>query len=186
MKYDLKLFNNENTFEKFIYKNSKLFLGENNYYIDAKHKIQTKGFNAIPDGFLLDVTDENNPILYIVEIEISTHDFNHISAHVMKYNNLILKSKKEIIEIVSAYIPQEVKLLLQKSASQINYGILIIIDKEDSKIEPLIECAPKDFTNYKIISIASYKKSESNDIIFVKSYFFKEKQITTINYDEFE
>jgi hypothetical protein len=177
IRYRLQLFDNENKFEKFIYDNSKLFFGENNHFVDAKHKIKAPGFNVIPDGFLFDNSNENKPLLYLVENEIYTHSFDHIAKHIMTFNNLIINEWKEIVNIVSKYIPHEMQLSLHKCTSLINFGILIIIDKEDDKIAPLINFRPDRIINYKIISIETYNNVELNDVIFVKSEFNQNTEI---------
>lgn len=77
----------EADFEKEIVLNSKLFFGPNSIYIDAKKKIETKSLgNSIPDGFLFDLSDTENPEFYIVEAELAKHDFyTHIFPQLTKF-----------------------------------------------------------------------------------------------------
>jgi hypothetical protein len=63
-------FDKEADFEKEVVMNSKLFFGTNSIYIDAKRKIEAKNLgNSIPDGFLFDLSDKENPEFYLVEVE---------------------------------------------------------------------------------------------------------------------
>ncbi len=176
IRYELQSFDNENDFEEIICKNNKLFFGENNYYIDAKHKVKTKLLGATPDGLLLDISDKNNPVLYLVEIEISTHSLDHFMGHIAKYKNLIDNSKEDIIGNASAYLPADLQARLGKCKYQDNYGILFIIDKEDNIIELLFEHKPQEITNYKIISIQSYRNMHSQNIIFAKIEYLSPDQ----------
>jgi predicted transport protein len=77
----------EEEFEKDIVANSKLFFGQNTVYIDAKKKIESKSLGgAIPDGFLFDLADRENPEFYIVEAELSNHKFyDHIFPQITKF-----------------------------------------------------------------------------------------------------
>lgn len=66
----------EEDIEKDVIQNSQLFFGDKSLFIDAKRKIDSKFIGAtIPDGFLFDFTETDNPEFYIVEVELSSHDF---------------------------------------------------------------------------------------------------------------
>jgi len=168
LRYELQSFENENDFEEIICKNNKLFFGENTHYIDAKHKIRTKLLGATPDGLLLDTSDENKPILYLVEIEISIHSVNHYLPHINKYSYLIKTSKEILTGNASRYIPQEMQALLNKCKQEDNFGILFIVDKEDNIVEILFEGKPQEINNYKVWCIQPYKYMKSKDTIFAK------------------
>ncbi|MGP8049914.1 MAG: ParB/RepB/Spo0J family partition protein [Desulfobaccales bacterium] len=175
-RYKLQSFNNEHDFEEFICKNIKLFFGQNNQYIDAKHKIKTKLLGATPDGLFLDISDENKPILYLVEIEISTHQPNHYLPHIINYAHLIKTSKQILRENASGYIDKEMQAILNKCKQQDNFGILFIVDKEDTIIELLFGNKPHEINNYKIISIQSYINMQSRDMIFAKIEYLSPDQ----------
>jgi len=80
-------FEKEADFEKEISENFKLFFGQDSIFIDAKKKIETKSLgNSIPDGFLFDLSDKDNPEFYLVEVELAKHDFfNHIFPQITKF-----------------------------------------------------------------------------------------------------
>jgi predicted transport protein len=80
-------FTNEDEFENIVIENSKIIFGYKSVYLNAKKliKSQTLG-GAVPDGFLFNISDKENPEFYIVEAELSTHDFyKHIFPQVTKY-----------------------------------------------------------------------------------------------------
>ena len=80
-------FEKEIDFEKEVVVNSKLFFGSKTIYIDAKKKIEAKSIGkTIPDGFLFDLSDKNNPEFYLVEVELQNHDFySHIFQQITKF-----------------------------------------------------------------------------------------------------
>jgi len=93
----------EEDFEKVIKENYKTLFGAKTIYFDIKNKIDSKSLgSAIPDGFLFDFKDMNNPEFYLIEVELEKHDFyKHMFPQITKFfaffknstsrNNLIEK-----------------------------------------------------------------------------------------------
>jgi len=80
-KYDFSL---EKEFESKVVEYSKSIFGNDTVYFDTKKRISKGEIIAIPDGYLIDFTFENNPRLYIVENELSSHDvFRHIGEQIL-------------------------------------------------------------------------------------------------------
>lgn len=147
----------EEELEKKVVDNAKLFFGTNTIYIDAKKKIKSKELGgSIPDGFLFDLSDKENPEFYLVEVELSTHDFfTHIFPQVTKFfaffkNN---KSQTELVEKIFSIVnttPQlkdEFKKYLGekeiykfvKDVIENSQNILLIIDGEKKELPEIIE-----------------------------------------------
>ncbi len=86
-KYQEYQFKLEEEFEREVIKYSNLFFGENAIFIDVKKKIDSKSIGGtIPDGFLFDLSDPSNSEFYLVEVELSTHDFyKHIFPQITKF-----------------------------------------------------------------------------------------------------
>lgn len=190
----LKRFNNENDFENYINQNNNIIFGKNSYFLNIKTKISSEIFTTIPDAFLLDLS-KDPPKLYFVEIEISSHTINHISGHITKYNDTIDNSHdlRKIVEILSNQFESEFYRKINIAASYDNCGILIILDKEDIKIESLLKAKPEGLKNYKIMTIESYENQE-NDNILIRNEFYlpslntkrKLERSPEINMDEFD
>lgn len=104
-------FDKEADFEREIVLSSKQFFGANSIYIDAKRKIETKSLgNSIPDGFLFDLSDKDNPEFYIVEVELAKHDFyNHIFPQITKFFGFYKnpKSQNELVEKIFSFITND-------------------------------------------------------------------------------
>jgi hypothetical protein len=80
-------FQNEDEFERLVVENSGTLFGEKSLYIDLKSRVEGRVLgSAIPDGLLIDFRDPENPEFYLVEVELSQHDFyKHIFPQVTKF-----------------------------------------------------------------------------------------------------
>ena len=76
---------NEAEFESEVVKQASYIFGKQTIYIDIKKRIG-RDILTIPDGYLIDLSFSDDPRLYIIENELSTHDPYDISAH--KSSNL--------------------------------------------------------------------------------------------------
>ena len=83
-------FKNEAEFENIVIENSRLFFGQSSFFIEAKKKIDSKSLgSSIPYGFLFDLSDIENPEFYLVEVELTNHDFyKHIFPQLTKFFSL--------------------------------------------------------------------------------------------------
>lgn len=146
----------EEDFENDVVKNSEIFFGKKTIYIDTKKKIKSKSLgNTIPDGFLLDLSDEENPEFYIVEAELYKHDFySHIFPQLTKffafYKNL--ESRHELVNKIYTIINEDPELTskLKKHVKKTelykyvqdmienSQNILLIIDEEKKELPEII------------------------------------------------
>lgn len=62
--------------------------GEQRLYLEVKKKIGAKGkTNNIPDGYLIDLTSAREPVLYVVENELASHDpLKHVAVQVLEFS----------------------------------------------------------------------------------------------------
>lgn len=112
-KFVAKKFEREKELEDVVVGNSDLFFGKDTIYIDAKKKIGSLSLGkTIPDGFLFDLRDMTNPDFYLVEIELSSHDFlKHIFPQITRffafYNNRTRRAElvEKIFSIVNTTPP---------------------------------------------------------------------------------
>ena len=150
-------FDKEADFEREVVLNSKQFFGTNSIYIDAKRKIETKNLgNSIPDGFLFDLSDKDNPEFYIVEVELAKHDFyNHIFPQVTKFFSFYKnpKSQNDLVEKIFTFINNDNELKNEfkkylgekeiykfvKDTIQMSQNILLIIDGEKKELPEIME-----------------------------------------------
>ena len=85
--YTLYNYDDESFYEKMIVENAENIFGKTGIYFDTKKRIgKPKKGAAIPDGYYLDLTFHNDPRLYIVEIELQTHDvYAHIGEQILRF-----------------------------------------------------------------------------------------------------
>lgn len=77
----------ETDFERMIVANADTIFGEKGMYFDIKKLIGTPKKGAtIPDGYFLDLTFHNDPRLYLVEVELNSHDvYGHIGEQILRF-----------------------------------------------------------------------------------------------------
>ncbi|MDH5695880.1 MAG: hypothetical protein OEZ00_04655 [Dehalococcoidia bacterium] len=83
VKYELWTPLTEDEFERIVKEHTREIFGEESIYIDIKHKLKSKeGTGTIPDGYVITFGDK--PQLHIVEIELSSHSYDHIISQITK------------------------------------------------------------------------------------------------------
>lgn len=190
-------FKSEAAFEKEVFEKHKIFFGENTIYIDAKKKMETKIGNVIPDGFLFDLQDINNPEFYIVEVELAEHSFyDHIFPQITKfigfinsqnYASLITKIYKEIEDDATlqnefeklGVIKEKYKFILDTMLNSSN--ILLVIDDEKNEITEMNSVYQEWNRKVKQICIKKYKKDTEE--IYDITPEFKDIEDSYINED---
>jgi len=155
--YNQFQFDKEADFEREIVLSSKQFFGTNSIYIDAKRKIETKSLgNSIPDGFLFDLSDKDNPEFYIVEVELAKHDFyNHIFPQITKFFGFYKnpKSQNDLVEKIFSFINNESDIKKEfkrylgekeiykfiKDTIERSQNILLVIDGDKKELPEIME-----------------------------------------------
>lgn len=85
--YTQHTYTKEEDFEKMIVDHAATILGAAGIYFDIKKLIGTPKKGAtIPDGYYLDLTFHNDPRLYLVEVELNSHDvYGHIGEQILRF-----------------------------------------------------------------------------------------------------
>ncbi len=183
-KFTLLQYISEEEFEKDILANAKSFFGKNIIYIESKKKIDTKDLGgSVPDGFLFDLSDGDNPDFYLVEIELSSHDFfKHIFPQITKFFAFFKSSKnraklvEKIFSIVNTnsslkrefkkYLGEKEIYKFIKDVIDDSQNILLIIDGEKKEIPEITETYTDTWG--KIVKLLTIRKfSNKKDFIFV-------------------
>lgn len=150
-------FLNEKEIENVVVVNSELFFGQSSLFIEVKKKIDTKFLgSSIPDGFLFDLSDIDNPEFYLVEIEWYKHDFyNHIFPQITKFFSFFKNSQSisELIEKIFTVIntnnqfKRKLKSLIGdqevfkfiKDTIENSQNILLVLDGEKDELPEIME-----------------------------------------------
>jgi hypothetical protein len=81
-------FTKEAELEAAILNASSQLFGDARIYLDVKKLIGQQGKTRnVPDGYLLDLASRNRPVLYLVEVELSTHDpLRHVAQQLLEFS----------------------------------------------------------------------------------------------------
>lgn len=187
-RYNEKQFKIESDFENLLIQNSKILFGQDTIIIDSKKKLETQSLGGtIPDCFLFDLSDIDNPEFYIIEVELAKHSFfNHIFPQITKFFAFFKNqsSQSELIEKIHSIIISDSKLqtefknkignrelyLYIKDLIENSQNILLVIDNEKKELPEIIETYTDTWG--KIVKVA-----------ILKEYISKDDSIITISPD---
>jgi len=171
--YYLYEYEKESELEDDVSKNLTTIFGDNCLFCP---KIKLKSYSnmvgGIPDGLLLDFNKEK---MYIVEIELGTHDlYEHITPQMTRFKRLfqnprvrenivemfynLVKSKKDLIEKIRSK-NEEVYRYLKNIVDSSKTNLILVIDVLDEEKETI---AKEDLNVNIIVEFKKYKKSDKN------------------------
>ena len=174
----------EEDFEELIRSQSKVLFGKDTIYINTKSKL--KGLvlgSTIPDGFLFDLTDLENPEFYLVEVELQKHDFyKHIFPQITKFfgffkspasQNMLVERLFSIVDSDPALRGEFKKFLgdkeifkFMKDVCEDSQNILLVIDGDKKEIPEIVDTYTDTWG--KLVKILKVKKFV-NDAEFMLS-----------------
>ena len=81
-------FDKEAELETVIAEVQQDLFGESRLYLDVKKLIGQPGKTQnIPDGYLIDLSSRNKPVLYLVEVELAEHDpLRHVAQQLLNFS----------------------------------------------------------------------------------------------------
>ncbi|MBW6442746.1 hypothetical protein K0A97_03135 [Patescibacteria group bacterium] len=173
-KYDEYAFESEHDFEKAVVENSDLLFGKETIYIDVKRRIGEKDsyHKTIPDGFLIDFSNINEPQLYFVENELSTHElYKHITEQIGRFASSIISSEQQIREKllkeikINKKLLQKIEQIIKKSRfDNIDQLMIELTEKNNTKIVLVIDESTPDLE----LSLKIFK--DAPDIVLLQRY----------------
>lgn len=79
-------YSKESEFERDVVGYAERIFGSSSVYIDVKKRIKGNNIVTIPDGYVIDLADPQDPKLFVIENEIASHDpFRHIGIQMLKF-----------------------------------------------------------------------------------------------------
>jgi predicted transport protein len=182
-------FTSEEDFEELIRDQSKALFGKDTIFIYTKRKLKSVVLGAsIPDGFLFDMTDMENPEFYLVEVELQKHGFyEHIFPQITKFfgffrspasqNNLVEKLFADINS--DAGLKSEFRKVLGdkeiykflKDICENSQNILLVIDGDKIELPEIVETYTDTWA--KLVKILKVKKftNDNESLISVEPDF---------------
>jgi hypothetical protein len=131
--------------------------GQSRIYLDVKKLIGQKTKN-IPDGYLLDLSSKSKPSLYLVEVELATHDpLRHVAQQLLEFSLSFKSTPRRMKQILRDTLQKSPETLAQCEAYAVDNGFsnidylleqmifptdafqaLVIIDKLEDELESIL------------------------------------------------
>lgn len=183
------IYDKENEFERLIVDNAETLFGSDTIYIDVKHRINGSSLGGtVPDGLLIDLSDLDNPELYLVEIELQNHDFfKHIFPQITRFFAFFRNSSsrqkltEQIFSIFKANSPLREKLKelvgtrevykFLKDMLESSQNILIIIDGPKPEFEEIMNTYTDTWGKMVKVQIVNHFRRDENDILTLEPPF---------------
>jgi hypothetical protein len=140
-KYTYFPYVNEADIEKTVNEIKHELFGKSRIYLDDKRKIGKKGkVNNLPDGYLIDLSDADNPKIFVVENELASHHhLKHIAVQILEFSLSFETSKIKVKNIIKEMLqkrPSEWKQCEQfarkNNYENVDFLLESIIHKNDS------------------------------------------------------
>lgn len=203
-RYAERSFTLEKDFESLIINNGKALFGQKAIIIDAKKKLETKALGGtIPDFFLIDFSDIENPEFYLVEVELSSHNFfDHIFPQITKFfaffrntenrsrlneklHDIILNDKDLAREIKSRIGEKEVFKFI-KDLLQTSQNILLVLDDEKDELPEIIQTYTDTWGKMVKVAILKEYTCEGDSILTLSPEFEYIETIDIVNKESIE
>ncbi len=187
--FEQVIYSREDDFEQLVAQNAQTIFGDKAIYIDAKKRINTSSIGGtIPDGFLIDLSDPDDPQFYLVEVELQGHDFfRHIFPQITKFFAFYRDSKQRhnLIETIFALFQND-SVLTKKLRDSIgskeiykflkdtidnSHNILIIIDGPKSEFEEIMDTYTDTWGRMVKVQIVNHFRRNNNHVLTMEPPF---------------
>lgn len=140
-KYTVFPFAKESELEETVNEVKETLFGRNRIYLDDKKKIgATGGTKNLPDGYLLDLTNNLDPKIFVVENDLASHQhLKHIAVQILEFSLSFESSKvktKNLIKEMLQKRPNDWKkcedFAKRNKYENVDFLLESIIHKKDS------------------------------------------------------
>ncbi len=195
---------NEDELEKVMISNYKQLFGKDSLFVQ-KTKVKTSALgNSVPDGFLFDLKDPDNPEFYLIEVELDNHSWDsHIFPQITKFfafftrqqnrKDLIekiyssIKADKELQEKFSRLIEEKDIHKVLTDAVENSKNIILVMDKLKKNKEKIDEAkeAYQEWDKHVKVEILQ-KFNHEDETILTLTPPFEEVDISEVSTGEVE
>jgi hypothetical protein len=140
-KYILMPYSTEPELEESVNKVKDALFGSTRIYLDVKKKIGKQGgTNNLPDGYLIDLTNNQEPKIFVVENELASHQhLKHIAVQILEFSLSFEASRIKIKNIIKEVLhtrPDDWKkcedFAKKYGYENVDYLLETIVHKKDS------------------------------------------------------
>lgn len=180
----------ESEFENKVFEQAKYLFGSNTILLDVKKKLNSGELGkTIPDGFLFDFSDPEDPRFFIVEVELQSHDFyRHIFPQITKFFSFIRSSTADQAKLVDSlyrvidssedykasfkkFLKGKELFKFLKDVIEDSSDVLLIIDGKKSEIDEIKVTYSETWGKYVKQIICKTFKCGSDIILFTEPDF---------------
>ena len=156
--YHLEPFEKEADLESAIREVSPVLFGPDRIYLEVKKLIGIKGKTQnIPDAYLVDLSSPKQPLLWVVENELASHDpLRHIAVQILQMSLSFQSTPQKVKTIIKGALEKEssgwerceeyakangfqnIDYLLEELIYRGEFGALVIIDELHDELETLL------------------------------------------------
>ena len=187
--FEQVIYSKESDFEELVAKNAETIFGDKAIYIDAKKKVNTSSFGGtIPDGFLIDLSDREDPQFYLVEVELQRHDFfGHIFPQITKFFAFYRDSKQrqKLIDTMFTLFREDAILndkiresigsmevyKFLKDTMDNGQNILIVIDEPKAEFKEIMNTYTDTWGRMVKVQIVNHFQRNNSNILTVEPPF---------------
>jgi predicted transport protein len=197
-----KEFLKEKDLENLMFDNYKCLFGQSSILIEAKKKIDNKALGGtIPDAFLFDLKDPDNPEFFLIEVELAKHSFyNHIFPQITKFFAFFKnpESQSELIEKLYTLISSDAELKKEfksrignkeifkyiKDTVENSQNILLLLDNDKKELPEITKTYTDTWSKIVKVSLLKQYTNNSESIISLTPEFENIDTIDIITEDD--
>jgi len=182
----------ESELEEAVNEVKDALFGTSRIYLDDKKKIGKKGgTNNLPDGYLIDLTNKQEPKIFVVENDLSSHQhLKHIAVQILEFSLSFESSKVKVKNIIKEMLHKRksewnkcevfakkngydnVDFLLETIIQKTNsFNALLIIDELGEELETVLISRFK--FPVEVITLKRYK-NQSGKLLYQFEAFLNE------------
>jgi hypothetical protein len=192
--YELYTYGTEKEFEKDVIKYAENIFGSSSIYIDVKKHVKGNNIVTIPDGYVIDMADAQDPKLFVVENEIVSHDpFSHIGIQMLRFVTSFDDAKLSVRNFLMEEIGKNRKALeiLECSAKDAgarnvdnyldkavfgDFRDLVIIDEAREELHQVLR---RIAANISVLEFKAYKSSDGNTLMMFDTLYDEYEEPST-------
>jgi hypothetical protein len=188
----------EKQFEVIVEKLADSIFGLTSVYVPIKKRVRRDNLITIPDGYVIDVADNDNPKFYVVENEIVSHDpFKHIGIQMLRFVTSFEKIQVDVKHFIMEYITSHKRLMSRLEGAREHsdsrnidnymdkaiygnfHGIVIIDEKQDE----LTHVLQKINADIYVLELKTYEAEDGTRAYLVDTLYGEEEFAPAVRED---
>ncbi len=181
----------EASFEECVVGLADKIFGTTSIFLPIKHRVKRGNIVTIPDGYLLDFADASSPRMFVVEVEIQTHDlFKHITDQLIRFAAAFAQDQMSVRRFIAEAIKKDrgatrrldaalgrspfgnVDAFLDSAIYQEFRG-LVIIDERRDELDAVLKQFASDIA---ALEVQAFRSSDGKMLFQYESLYEEEQE----------